>query len=115
MNNSEADQLLCRWGAWSRHNISIGYSPENIIYKMMRDSFGAGHQSVRAEIAMPQKIQEVDAIIAGFRKGIIKAVKLQYIANLPVFDAANRCRCSEPEFNRRINYAVEVVAGHFDG
>ena len=110
MTNNEADNLLIRWGAWSRHNISIGYSSENIIYKMMREGGGAGHISVFAEIQMPADIERADAIIAKFRRGIKKAVRLRYIANLADQAASKICRCTEAEFSRRVNYAIDTIA-----
>ena len=114
MTDSEADELLIRWGAWSRHKVSIGHSTENIIYRLMKDQEGAGHQFVKPEIAMSKDIEFVESLVAQFRRGIKKAVKLQYIANLPVYTAAKACKCSEEEFTRRINWAIGIVASELD-
>lgn len=110
MTKDSADNLLTRWGAWSRHSIWIGAASENIIYKMMMDSAGAAHTQINAGIPQAKDIEQADAIIAKFRKGTKKAVKMYYIARLPAQLAAQKCRCGEDEFMRRINYAIDIIA-----
>jgi len=82
----------------------------NPIGRMMDDAWGSGHVTVPAGIPMDSDIQQTDAIIGRFRKEIKKAVKIYYIAGLSSIMGSKRCRCSEDEFTRRINYAIDIIS-----
>jgi len=109
ITESDADALLTRWGAWSKHSIDNGYAKENILYRMIREAGGAGHVTVRGGIAMSKDVERVESIVSKFSKTIKKAVKMKYIANLPDYQAAKKCRCYEDDFVKRINYAIDIV------
>lgn len=109
MTNSEADDLLNRWGAWSRHNISVGWPSINPIGRLIVDGGGAGHVAVPAGIPMPQEIQDVDVIMANLRSFLKYPAKLYYISRLSAMEGAKKCRCTEEDFNRRINAVIDIV------
>ncbi len=114
MTKDGADNLLARWGAWSRHSLGTGYAKENIINRMIREGGGAGHNAGAQAIPMAKDIETVESLINKMSKTIKKTVKIKYIARIPDCQAAKRCRCSEDEFARRINFAIDVVAVEID-
>lgn len=125
MNEEEAKSRLFDWGDWVRKHGDIGWSSENIIAKMMRDSEGAGHVTGGSyEIFMPEPVQEVeDAVLMMliyFKEGkngtdkarkIEKAIKVKYIAQPPDIEGHKQCKCSYPEYRNRVKMGTLYVAG----
>ena len=110
MTREDADNLLARWGAWSRYSLGTGYAKENIINRMIREGVGAGHCIGEQSIPMAEDIETAESLINKMSRTIKKSVKIKYIAQISNFQASKKCRCSEDEFVKRINFAIDVVA-----
>jgi len=114
MTEEGAENLLYRWGIWSKHSIGLGYSSENIIGRIMREGPGASHSSVDRCIAAPADIQMADSIIAQAPPHIRKAAKIRYIGGIIDTQAAKKCRCSVGEFIDRTKKMIKLIASGLD-
>ncbi len=109
--SARADDLLWRWGDWSRHYFGLGYPRESVIGRVMREGPGAGHATVKAEIPIPPDVARAESAVLAMDGHIRQAVKYCYIQRMTIRDGAKRCRCSQTEYRDRIKRAVGFVAG----
>lgn len=111
MTKEEAENLLLRWGDWSRSHSDLDYSSISIIGRMVEQGPGAGHADSNAEIAMPEDIAHCEKMVCRMSDIVKKAVKTKYVFRVTQEEAAKRLKCGRAEFRRRLDDGAMFLAG----
>ncbi len=105
MDAKEADELLDRWGIWSRSYHRIGWATTSILGRIAVEGHGAAHQTEYAGIPMADDVAQAEKSIAGMPFSMKRAVKSKYLWRLRDNDAAKRCYCGKTSYRAIIENA----------
>ena len=113
MDNTEADELLARWGSWSRNNDGNGFASTSLLYRMWKESAGASHDRVFDGIAMADDIAQCEKIITDMNRPMKRMTKCKYLWGLTIEEGRKRMGYTESTYRRRIVAIQEFIADRF--
>jgi DNA-directed RNA polymerase specialized sigma24 family protein len=103
---------LDAWAAWvGRYQERIGYGSTSVAWRLMQAKrTGVASRGTAPDPDMPWHIAQIDRAVARLERRERKAIRTYYLTYAPCEDKAKRCRCSVPEFYRRLRSARDSVS-----
>lgn len=100
------------WAEWERqHRDNLGHGSTSVAWRLMQaKEIGVASHGTSIEPEMPDLIAAVDAAVAKLVRHEKRAFRTYYLTYATIADKARRCRCSTPEFYRRLRRARRTVA-----
>lgn len=100
---SYASLRLTEWAAWARKlGEQIGWPPETLLSRVMREGMNGASQGSRPPVDMPEQVAEVDRIISRMPAHIKASICEHYLTYAPSEDKAKRLGIQRSVFWSRI-------------
>ena len=113
MTTATAETMFIAWGRWQRgdpNNLKI--STLSIIGRCILEGAGASHSTVAGEPHMPKTVEIVEGCVLQMDKNLQRLCKHRYIGDEPTHVTMKKLRCTESEYDQRVNQAVQNLVNY---
>lgn len=108
----EAEDLLFRWGRWSRDNPGLKFSSCSTLGRVIEEGPGAGQVSRGTQIPMPEPIELCEQIVLSMPSDLQDAIIAKYVHRLRDMDASKSIHHGITQYRVLVMNGVMWTAGY---
>ncbi len=103
------------WGDYRRGPNSeyLGYPRENLLSRWNREGAGASQPTAQVIPDPPRDYDKVTRVVLSMQSPVQMAIRCRYEDGQTNVNGAHKCRCSEAEFQKRVQRGIDYTAGAF--